>query len=191
MKRLGLLSPPTWNARTGNIVGGHQRVAVIDSLKGTQDYRLRVATVDLDDAREREANLLLNNGLAQGDWDIQKLEEIFRTPDLNLDGTGFDAADVYRLFGDSPFADRAPGELDELAEKLREARKKYEDTVSKSVNRDNDHFYLVVVFKDDEDRFEFLSALGLDDNRYQDGRELRRLYGLAQEKAEGSKSSNA
>jgi ParB-like chromosome segregation protein Spo0J len=25
IKRNGLLAPPTWNIRTGNIVGGHQR----------------------------------------------------------------------------------------------------------------------------------------------------------------------
>lgn len=188
MKRLGLLAPPTWNARTGNIVGGHQRVAVLDSLKGTKDYRLRVAKVDLDDAKEREANLLLNNGLAQGGWDFEKLEDVFRTPGLDLDGTGFDTADVYRLFGDSPFGDRAPGELEELAEKLREAREKYEDTVSKSTKRDNDHFFIVVVFKDEDDRFEFLNALGLDDNRYQAGHELRRLFGVAQAESEKSDS---
>lgn len=176
IKKLGNLAPPTWNRRTGNMVGGHQRLRIFDLLHGTEDYRLMVAAVDLTDAEEREANLLLNNPEAMGDWDLEKLGGMFKDKavKIDVDGTGFDVADLYRLFGDSPFVERT-GELDALAEKLRDARSRYDNVGAKSAKRDGIDFYLVVVFRDDEDRTSFLEALELPDNRFQDGRQMRAL----------------
>ena len=66
IEKLGNLAPLIWNRRTGNIVGGHQRISVFDSVYGTKNYKLRVSAVDLDDKQEREANILLNNPQAMG-----------------------------------------------------------------------------------------------------------------------------
>lgn len=175
IKKLKLLGPVNWNARTGNIVGGHQRVAALDALEGTSDYRLLVARCDLDEVQEKEANVLLNNPETQGDWDLEKLEAIFKDDRVDVENTGFDLADVYKMFGDAPLAAR-DGMLDELSAKLREARSRYDDVVKTSGNRDGADFYCVVVFKDDDDRTQFLTELGIEDNRYVDGRELRRLF---------------
>lgn len=175
MKKFGLLAPQTWNRRTGNLVGGHQRTKLLDDLYGTDDYRLKVAAVDLDDKQEMEANLLLNNQEAMADWDLEKLEEMFKNEPLDIPATGFDVADLYRLFGDTPFTTRDDNAVDELAERLSEAKKRYTETTGKSKKRDTDDFYLVVVFKDAEARDEFTQKFGLDDNRYQDGREIQRI----------------
>jgi ParB-like chromosome segregation protein Spo0J len=178
IRRHGIVSPPTWNRRSGNIVGGHQRVSVLDSLAGTPDYELTVAVVDIDDKSEREINILLNNPGAQGDWNLEKLGALLQDNEvkLDIDATGFDVADVYKLFGDSPFEER-PEQLAEMGERLREVVEATEKAQETARARDSAHFYLVVVFRDDEDRVEFTSALGLEDNRYVDGRELRRLLG--------------
>jgi hypothetical protein len=100
IKRHGLVAPITWNKRTGNIVGGHQRLRELDALAGTADYTLKVAAVDVDDVREKEINLLLNNAMAMGDWDLPKLEQILRTNTLQVEGTGFDIAEMTYGFVD-------------------------------------------------------------------------------------------
>src|SRR5689334_18110966 len=54
LKRHGLVAPITWNARTGFVVGGHQRLTIMDSIVGKGDYTLNVARIDVDEAREKE-----------------------------------------------------------------------------------------------------------------------------------------
>src|SRR5256885_6856821 len=76
IQKHGLVQPHVWNERTGNIVAGHQRLALQDSLMGRQDYDVTVAAIDVDDVRERELNILLNNPEAQGEWDLEKLEQM-------------------------------------------------------------------------------------------------------------------
>lgn len=176
LKKHGMVAPITWNARTGHIVGGHQRISQLDALSGTSDYELTVAKIDVDEAREKELNILLNNPNAQGDWDLDKLNELLQMPSLQLDGAGFDHADVYRLFGESALADRGDA-LDELAEKVREFRDRYQALFARSAKRQSTDFYLVVVFRDAQQLNDFLKSHGLPDNRYQSGEELMRLLG--------------
>ncbi len=170
--KMGMLQPITWNALSGNVVGGHQRLKVLDALNKSSDYTLEVARVELTETEEKQANILLNNPEAQGDWDLEKLEAMLHDATVDLDATGFDTADVYRMFGDNPLNER-PKELQELAEKLREAQTRNSEIVGTSNKRDDGDFYLVVVFRDSDDRAEFLKALQLDDNQYQDGRGLK------------------
>jgi len=170
----GLVAPQTWNARTGNIVGGHQRTDVLDAAYGTDDYELTVARIDVDETREKELNLLLNNSYAQGDTDLSKLEKLFReTPGIEIAATGFDSADLFRLFGASPFENRADDALSEVARKVREAREKQAAVRGAVKEREGTHYYLVVIFEDEADRLDFTNACQLPDNRYQDGRHFR------------------
>lgn len=170
----GLVAPQTWNRRTGNLVGGHQRTAALDDCYGTDDYELTVAVIDVDEVKEKELNLLLNNGAAQGDWDMGKLEAIFKdTPTIELAGTGFNAADLFQVFGASPFEARADDALSEVAQRIRDARTRQAETKAKVKSREEVDFYFVVVFKDNADRESFATAVGWQENRYQDGRQLR------------------
>jgi hypothetical protein len=174
IEKLRLLEPPTWNVTTGNIVGGHQRISIIDALEGTADYRITVSQVSLTPKEEVEANVLLNNGEAQGDWDIAKLEAILRDGEIDIAATGFDMADVYRMFGEAPVAARA-GAAEILSQQIRDARQAYDNSFKANEVRDENEFYLVFVFRDEATRTGFLAELKLDDSRYQDGRELLRL----------------
>ena len=175
IQKLGLLAPIIWNAKSGHVVGGHQRLSIMDDYHGGKDYTLRVARVELDDKSEREANVLLNNHEAMGEFDLDKLAELF-SGDIDLEATGFDAADIYRLLGDAPGVVTAQaGAMEELGQKVREAKEQYEAIAQTSSKRDVSDFYVVVVFRDAPDRDAFLAAAGLDCNRFQDGRRLRQL----------------
>lgn len=167
IKRVGLLTPIVWNKKTGNIVSGHQRISALDSLEKSRDYVLRVACVDLDEKTEREQNIFFNNAKAQGEFDLEKLEVLYKDEDLKLDvaSTGYDVADIYKTFGDSPALQQAD-ELLEMSSKLREASERCEKIKEKTNARDEVNFYLVVVFPSDAARKEFTDARGLDDNRF-------------------------
>ena len=94
IKRVGLLDTIVVNKRTMNIVSGHQRVAILDSLERTKDYKLTVSLVDLSEKEEIEQNLFFNNSKAQGEYDPFLLAELFEYNDLNIDATGFDLPDL-------------------------------------------------------------------------------------------------
>ncbi len=49
LERHGLVAPVIWNRQTGNLVGGHQRISIMDSLMGTQDYSCQVSVIDVDE----------------------------------------------------------------------------------------------------------------------------------------------
>jgi len=170
-----LLGPPIWNRKTGNIVGGHQRLSILDSLAGTKDYRLKVAAVELNDKQEREANILLNNPNAQGDWDIEKLGDLLKDPEIDIAGTGFGLADIYRMFGDAPFLDSAE-RAETLAAELREARERWEKITSAAQEEASEEFYIVVIFEDGKKLMKFFKILGLEANRYQDARDIIRHF---------------
>lgn len=185
IKKLGILGPIIWNRRTGNIVGGHQRIGIMDKLQGKDagDYEVTVAEVDLSETEEIEANLLLNNAAAMGEFDIVKLEPLLKIPDLNLEATGWDRADIFRIFGsDKVVLDEALPDAasEDAAEKTAEAVKAVSEQYRKNVEaahaRNNDQFFIVVVFESAADRLDFTEALGLDDNRYQSGKVMRELF---------------
>jgi hypothetical protein len=108
IKKVGLLGPVTVNRTTGmTLVGGHQRIAVLDAYEGGTDYLVDVAVVELTEKQEREANAGLNNSSAQGSYDAAKLEAMFsRDAEIKLDYevSGFTDTDMQQLFGPSFFA---------------------------------------------------------------------------------------
>ena len=173
ISKVGLLDPIIWNRVTGNIVGGHQRVAALDTLEGSRNYKLRVAAVELDPATEKSQNVFLNNEEAQGEWDIEKLESLFQDKSVSFEDAGYSVADMYQMFGDNPLLER-PDDLVEMATKIRAMKENYEAIKAKvetGVRAETD-YYAVVVFESNADREEFTDALGLKDNCYIDGREL-------------------
>jgi ParB-like chromosome segregation protein Spo0J len=154
----GLVAPIVWNVRTGNIVGGHQRISILDSLEGKGDYSLTVAQIDVDDKQEKEINLALNNQMAQGEWDLAKLEPLMR--EVDLEGTGFDQADLIETFGaeltgGNEEAEKMEKEIAALKEKDAKIRKMAED-------RDDHRFYRVLVFGSPEEAAEWAKASELD-----------------------------
>lgn len=105
LKRFKLVEPLVWNARTGNLVGGHQRLSVIDGIEGTDEYSLTVARINVDDSTEKALNIALNNPEAQGQYDLDLLADtissIYETSPTLIQDAGFDVSNLSLMFGDS------------------------------------------------------------------------------------------
>ena len=91
----GLAIPLIWNRANDRLVGGHQRLAVLQHLGYTT---VTVAEVDLDEHREKMLNLALNK--VDGRWDDTKLLELL--DQLSADGTdiaaiGFDEDEMFEV----------------------------------------------------------------------------------------------
>lgn len=177
LESLGLLAALVWNKRTGHIVSGHQRLNILDKLAdGAVDYLLTMAVVDLDEEREVEANIAFNNPDAQGAFELEKLEAIFKRPNLVIENTGYDRATAYRLFGYDPLH-KGDAQDDAAREKAVKRVLEYQDAYREIAEKKKfEHdYYLVLVFKDHDERQRFTDAFELEDNRYQDGRTLQQL----------------
>ena len=167
---VGLVQPIVWNRRTGYIVGGHQRISQIDALEGNENYQLTVAVVDVDEVREKELNVLLNNHDVAGEWDLEKLKAILDS-EIDLVNTGFDHGEFMKMFGEAPSQPKSDHQA-ELTKQMAEVKNAYERLAESSRGKDDTDFYNVVVFGSHGEREEFLKEFGLEDNRYVDGRTL-------------------
>ncbi len=93
IKEFGIVDPLVYNTRSGNLVGGHQRLTVLKDM-GVEGSRFR--TVDLPPAKEKALNIALNR--ISGEWDDSKLEELLTELDpSNLLLTGFNAEDLKEI----------------------------------------------------------------------------------------------
>ncbi|MDN3093742.1 DNA methyltransferase [Enterococcus faecalis] len=104
----GFVDPPIFNKRTGNLVGGHQRVSVAKDL-GIGE--IEVSIVDLPIEKEKALNIALNK--ISGQWDEDKLVELleeFNTDELPL--TGFNQEELDDLLSDLD-------EIETLADKVK------------------------------------------------------------------------
>jgi hypothetical protein len=98
MEQFGVLEPIIVNERTGNVVGGHQR------LKGLEAKGVVVTDcviVDFDEATEKAANVTLNNPNIAGTFETDGLAELLAG--IKADGD--------ELFKDLRL-DRLSGEVD-------------------------------------------------------------------------------
>jgi hypothetical protein len=146
---------------------------------------MTVARIDVDEGREKEINILLNNATAMGDWDLEALGNLVKDPAIVLAGTGFDHADLFQLFGDSPLLARNE-KLDELADKVREARDRYNAIEANNSDTNAVDFFCVLVFRDTPQMLNFLKALKLPDNRYQSGEEFATRLGVFDQLSEAA-----
>ena len=95
LSELGNLQPITWNAKTGNIVGGHQRLKCYLALGKDE---VEVWAVWLDDAQEKAANIALNK--LSGEFDMPKLKDILEEIDvgeIDVDITGFSLEEISKM----------------------------------------------------------------------------------------------
>lgn len=93
----GYVEPIVWNRRTGNLVGGHQRLKILIE-QGLQSVQASVVDLPLD--QEKALNLALNK--IRGAWDNEKLvtllDELLKLPNFNTEITGFDKVEISQIF---------------------------------------------------------------------------------------------
>lgn len=179
----GLVETPVWNKRTGNLVGGHQRLSIVDDLEGTDQYRIGVAQIDVEPRREKELMVALNNAQAQGGFDSDKFFEMLKGDDApTLEGMGFTKSDLEIEFGAVPELDEAFADAAEAADTvitdvqaIKDARKKGLESSRASAEDDAD-YYLMVVFPTAAAKEKFLNSLGRPgDLRFMESNEME-LY---------------
>lgn len=86
----GLIEPLVWNEVTGNLVSGHQRLAIMDVFEGHGDWSMDVSVVHMTPSQERENNVFMNNDTAQGDWDLKALAELMQDDAVSIAEAGFE-----------------------------------------------------------------------------------------------------
>ena len=99
IKEFGNVDPIIWNERTGNVVGGHQRLKILKQGKSNGD-KLEVSVVNLPERKEKMLNIALNK--ISGDWDnvlLKSLIENIDLEDFEMDVIGFDRDEIVDLFG--------------------------------------------------------------------------------------------
>jgi len=112
LREFGLVEPLVWNERTGHVVGGHARLSILKAMGVTE---VPVSVVNLNDAREKALNVILNNQEAQGRYDPTRLadllDELEELPELELTGFTLGELPPLRL---EPLPDLPP--LDEIGD---------------------------------------------------------------------------
>lgn len=138
IKRYGVVGGIVVNKRTNyTIVGGHQKVSVLDELNKypDNDYSLRVEVIDVDETTEKELNVTLNNPNVGGEWDADALRELI--PDIDYKNTGLTAEDLEVIGVDfliqTDEEENLAEELDNLMASVREEHQA--DLVQKQAER--------------------------------------------------------
>src|SRR5574344_470949 len=96
----GYVEPIIWNKKTGNIVGGHQR---LEAMKHLGETEVDCVVIDINEKKEKALNIALNK--ISGEWDTGKLTGLLK--ELDGDGlsalTGFDMKELDDLFSGSVY----------------------------------------------------------------------------------------
>ena len=162
-----------WNARTGNLVSGHQRLTWIDLKareKNLKDFNFKINQIDVDEKEEKEINIGMNNEAAMGEFDIDKLGDLFEGIDYNL--AGFDDKAIGDILGGFDADLLSDMDLQKRADDYDEGiahRKRMQAAGQKSNSVD---YYSVLVFRDQSNRHEFFAFLGIKDEEYIDGNKV-------------------
>lgn len=126
IREFGLVENLVWNRRTGNLVGGHQRMNVL--INEFQAKEFPCVVVELDDASEKRLNIMLNR-VGQGLWDLNKLADIVQAldgqPEVDVYSLGFTPAEIEELLGQKPKAPKK--NVDDVVEPPKQPKTKTGD----------------------------------------------------------------
>lgn len=93
MEEFGYVEPIIINNVTGNVVGGHQRLTVLENMGVTE---VDCVIIEVDAVKEKQLNLALNK--VSGEWDRDKLKDLFLDLEIedgiDLSLTGFDDFEI-------------------------------------------------------------------------------------------------
>lgn len=181
IRKHGLVQPIVWNKKTGNIVGGHQRLEQLDALEKRKDYDLTVAVIDVDEREEAAINVQLNNPSMQGDWDFDKLADVAEEFDFSFDDLGFSDFDVDVMFdGDDRFSALFDTPETEATKEEIQAIKDAREAGQERLKERNDiNWYTIIVFADAKERQEFHRRIGIPE--YEDYVSVDQLERLGRE----------
>lgn len=115
IKEFGLVEPLVVN-KDYTVIGGHQRLKVLQELNYKEADCI---VVNLDKKKEKLLNLALNK--ISGEWDNEKLTDIFQLFDIDeLNISGFDVGEINEILN---FEEPAQPEFDENVETINKCPK--------------------------------------------------------------------
>ena len=100
LQEFGYVEPIIWNAKTGHVVGGHQRLKILRELGETE---VDCVVVEMSETQEKALNIALNK--ITNNWDDEKLDALLKdlqNEDIDLTLTGFDLGEIDKLLADEP-----------------------------------------------------------------------------------------
>lgn len=168
IKKHKLVEALVWNKRTGNLVGGHQRLAIVDAFEGSQDYSLDMATIDVPLRQEKALNIELNNYTAQGEFDPELLRELLASDDFamaDVELTPFDLASIAPGIDTAALDDATAAIVADTVkseEKLRELQEHRRSEQAKGSAKRDLEFTTTLIFASRERAEQFATLLGLD-----------------------------
>jgi hypothetical protein len=185
------------NRRTGELVSGHQRTKTLPAdaeihyekkfetptAVGTVAHgyikigeeRFTYREVDWDETKATAAMVAAN--AHGGEWDEAKLQDILKelqtAGNLDIELTGFDLGDVYAFMGDNTMTSADVEKIEKMSEALRAATDhKKEIEAGNTPEATNQHYYLVLIFRNNAARESFTEKYGLEDETFQDARKV-------------------
>jgi len=164
----GLVMPLVWNKRTGTLISGHQRLALMDSSKKGGDYDINVAAIDVSPKEERELNVALNNQSAMGEFDPELLgkllEEMKSDGSLSIGEMAFTESDLAAIsdipddfFEENETSEKMISDIQGMKDRRKKAREGNEE-------KDDANFYIGIVFSDAKSLDVFMNKLHLPKN---------------------------
>ena len=195
LKEHGLIGASiVWNRQTGNIVSGHQRLKALDMLEGSQDYDLRVTVIDVDVREEKKLNVQLNNSSMMGEWDVEKLGDLFEEENFSADDLGFTDLDIDIMFnGDERFSElfRDSEDVAATKEEIRAIREHRKESMEKMKEEQSGNFYFTVVCESEEDKKFLLREMSLPvGEAFVSSDHVRRLKKSDDERAKNRKEAS-
>ena len=188
MGKMKLREPLVWNEKSGNLVGGHQRLSILDETWQKKhkteelDYELTVAVVNLELKEEIELNLALNNPRLMGDYNIAKMNELLSSdafPDIDFKIAGVKDEDL-QIFGiTDDLLNINNQEVDDIInafEEVKEQKKRDVTPEQKEVNKQNVKAtkkeqvnsevdtYVTITFSNQADKRAFMAKIGEHEN---------------------------
>lgn len=174
LKKAGLLLPPVnWNKRTGRMIGGHQRLQIMDLINQTDDYELTVVVNDLSEKEEVEANVKLNSQNLSGEYDPGKLYNLkLDFPEIDFEkDLAFKEEELDLIFSDLSIEVQENYEEDGQQyseyqqanmEKLKETKEKYKKRMEQE-NKDggtiytrDDDYSVTFIFRNNSEKKQFM-----------------------------------
>ena len=176
IKKYGLVGHIVWNENTKHVVGGHQRIDIIDEMMKNKEYNLDVLKVNLSEKEEIELNVVLNNAEAQGKFDFGQLS--FLADKFNIDvSKDFMFSEDVILINFPNFADKVTKNLgfeqkelsEEQIQKIKDKKKAFREEVKKNREEHGDYKseargILTIVFDSETQKKEFLLLNGIEDD---------------------------
>jgi len=177
IKKYGLVQPIIVNKTTGNVVGGNQRLSIMDELNKFEDYQLTIAEIECSKKDEIKLNIFLNNQSAAGEYDKDILHNIFDNyKEIDpIKDAGFDKIDLNFMFDGIDFENslfftqpehkKVESEIDKIkrSDKMREykkqSRKKFKE--GKGIQDiENEDYVIIFVFNSYDGKRQFMKKIG-------------------------------